>query len=576
MQNSFSLGLLHGALYGITPLTPWFIGLKRYVFEGQAKGLLTFAGLFLGQVGLLLVAFFGGTELLWIWYYLEPVLMLFGMLAVVNAMFLCWKPCELPTQLTSRKEAGLYLLTGVFFALCNPNGLMFGDSLLTTLPENNFAYLGGFVLLYTSLSFGLVYITCLSPLGQKAFGAWSIERMLNFTEPSLDFFAIRLRNVQIVSIATLFVLFLQFFELFPDSFTTYYVDTMFGATPAKGIMPKRDLHWIESSEEATDEDDLEGENKTVKVWKLQSKANMNRAFETDPRLPLDEESPWNTVYKYNSLNERLERNEISNERKELEVEYYEEGGLDTYLNKWLHHPKLRLMFKPDWDTREDMKASWLQQLTEIRFQMDDILRMQYATQYNEARPHLPFNIDYEFDYDFDAEKLAKDDMGITEEVVLDLKNLKNNPDVQASGFFNQTYEMVHRGGEFMDFSIVKLQNLPQEVSFPWDYPVVHAPNVPEISAGIQEANETDVARRNDVQNKNVWFLDPIALNTRFLANDPLPATHDRWVGSDMLELRAPNTTRRWWLGDDLATEEDVNFPIPSARETLMGKGGLRR
>ena len=50
MQNSFSLGLLHGALYGITPLTPWFIGLKRYVFEGQAKGLLTFAGLFLGQV----------------------------------------------------------------------------------------------------------------------------------------------------------------------------------------------------------------------------------------------------------------------------------------------------------------------------------------------------------------------------------------------------------------------------------------------------------------------------------------------------------------------------------------------
>ena len=104
-----------------------------------------------------------------------------------------------------------------------------------------------------------------------------------------------------------------------------------------------------------------------------------------------------------------------------------------------------------------MKASLLQQLTEIRFQMDDILRMQYATQYNEARPHLPFNIDYEFDYDFDAEKLAKDDMGITEEVVQDLKTLKTNPDVQASGFFNQTYEMVHRGGEFMDFSIVKLQ-----------------------------------------------------------------------------------------------------------------------
>ena len=58
MQNSFSLGLLHGALYGITPITPWFIGLKRYVLNGQTKGLLTFAGLFLGQVLLLLLAFF--------------------------------------------------------------------------------------------------------------------------------------------------------------------------------------------------------------------------------------------------------------------------------------------------------------------------------------------------------------------------------------------------------------------------------------------------------------------------------------------------------------------------------------
>ena len=53
MENSFSLGLIHGALYGITPITPWFIGLKRYVFEGQTKGLITFSGIFLGQLLLL-------------------------------------------------------------------------------------------------------------------------------------------------------------------------------------------------------------------------------------------------------------------------------------------------------------------------------------------------------------------------------------------------------------------------------------------------------------------------------------------------------------------------------------------
>ena len=53
---------------------------------------------------------------------------------------------------------------------------------------------------------------------------------------------------------------------------------------------------------------------------------------------------------------------------------------------------------------------------------------------------------------------------------------------------------------------------------------------------------------------------------------PLPATHDRWVGTlILLELRAPNTTRRWWLGDDLATEEDVNFPTHQLVKLLWGK-----
>ena len=591
MQNSFSLGLLHGALYGLTPLTPWFIGLKRYVLEGQAKGLLTFAGIFLGQVGLLLVAFFGGTELLWIWYYLEPVFILCGVLAVMQAMLLTWKPSEVPTRITSRKEVLLYLSTGVFFALCNPGGLMFGDSLLTTLPENNLSYIGGFILLYTSLSLGLVYLTCLSPIGQKAFGAWSMDRMLNFTEPSGDFYTIRLRNVQIASIATLFVLFLQFFQALPNSFTTYYVDTMFGATPAKGIVEKRDSYWIESAAVATvpkpgsgvdktvvlssvDKQNDADENGLVPTWKLQSNLNKNDVrngnVQTDQKIVLDELYPWDTVYNYNALNETLEREEITDELKALELEYYEEAGLDTYFEKWfekwLETPKRRLMLKTEWDTPREMNASWLQELTEIRFQMDDILRMQYATQYNEARPHLPFNIDYELDYNFDSEHLAKKgNEGITEEIVGDLAILQNNPAVRASGFFNQTYDMVHRGGEKMDFSIVKLQDLPQEVNFPWDYPVVHAPNVPDIVTGIQEADEADVMRRNDVQNKNIWFLDPIALNTRFLANEPSPT----------MEFRNPNTTRRWWLGD-LTTEADAEPLVLTLRETLLGKGGLRR
>ena len=39
MENSISLGLLHGLVYGIVPVAPWFVALKRYLLEGKEKGL---------------------------------------------------------------------------------------------------------------------------------------------------------------------------------------------------------------------------------------------------------------------------------------------------------------------------------------------------------------------------------------------------------------------------------------------------------------------------------------------------------------------------------------------------------
>ena len=230
------------------------------------------------------------------------------------------------------------------------------------------------------------------------------------------------------------------------------------------------------------------------------------------------------------------------------------------------------MFKPEWGTEDEMDARLLKQLTNVRFEMDDILRMHYASSLNEARPHLPFNMEYEQDYDFDSAAVAQDRL-VTEDNLIDLETLKSDPDLQREGYFTKTYDMVHRGGETIDFSIATLQDLPKEVNFPWDFPVVHAPNVPEIATGIQEEEPSLVAQRNEVQNNNVWFLDPIALNTRFLANDPLPASDPRWSGpdSETFSLRAPNTIRRWWLGEDLVSESDVEMPVQTARETIMAK-----
>jgi hypothetical protein len=586
MQNSFSLGLLHGALYGITPITPWFIGLKRYVFEGQAKGLLTFGGLFLGQVCLLLIAFFGGTELLWLWYYLEPVLIICGTLAMINALVFTWAPQELPVALATRKEGIMYFTTGMFFAVCNPGGIMFGDLLLTTLPENTFLYLIGFIFIYGIVAASLVYIVCLSPLGQKCFGAWSIARMRNREEPSVTLYGLRTRNVQIVSVLAFLTLTVQFLHSIPTSFTTYYADTMFGATPAKKLVPKRDFVWVESTEQPDESsEDVDEDQDEVKVWKLQSHPSTNKFstefFGQDRNPPLVEKGPWHTVHKYNALNTKLERDEIKDELKLLELENYDEGGLNPYIAKWWHKTKLRSTFKPDWGEYNEMNSRWLKELTRVRFEMDDILRMQYAPTSNEPRPHLPFNLEYESDYNLDPKDVAQS-REVLEDDAIALESLKRNTKVTDSGFFNQTYEMVHRGGQQrMDFSIVRLQDLPQEVNFPWDFPVVHAPNVSQVEPSIEDSDEQVIAQRNEVQNKNVWFLDPIALNTRFLANDPLPETDERWTDlpADIAELRVPNAARRFWLGSDFVTEADMEMPKQTARETIMSKvfpGGHKR
>ena len=53
MENSISLGLIHGLVYGIVPVAPWFVALKRYLLEGKEKGQLAVAGTVVGQVSLL-------------------------------------------------------------------------------------------------------------------------------------------------------------------------------------------------------------------------------------------------------------------------------------------------------------------------------------------------------------------------------------------------------------------------------------------------------------------------------------------------------------------------------------------
>lgn len=601
MHNSFSLGLFHGTLYGITPITPWFFGLYQFVFYGQNKGLLTFAGLYLGQVVLLLAAFFGGTQLLWVWYYLEPVFIAYGFLLMLfNYIFILSDggvKMRLLTGPANRKEALFYFGTGILLALGNPGGAKGGGLLLNTFPENPAVYLCGFLLVYTTFAVGVVYALCLSPLGQKYFGPWSLKDMLNNNDPrgrvntgwgGMARGISRVGYIRIATVASFLVVLLQFFQLSPRPFSAFYLDFLFGGTPAKSLTPMREFAWVESEEiDKTAEDTNEEE--PPKVWKRQSQLDMNHIMDNEADPNIEEEAPWHTVWKYNQLNEKLEREGISDEQKELEVEHLEAESPNTeYVTryvKWYMDSKLRLQLQPDWASTE-MNAHWLKELTRIRAEMDDIFVAQHEASFNTARPHLPFTPSFDIDYDWDPVAVAKNEE-LTEDEALELRALQFTP--KAKNFMTETYDMVHRGGEYVDVGAVTLQDLPKEVHFPWDYPLVRAPNVPDIRPGIEEEERTVVETKNAVQNKNVWFLDPIAVNMRFLANDPAPATDSRWTAgpiikgeptpADIPEFRAPNTTRRWWRGPDANVEADTQVVTQTPREIISAKvipGGTKR
>ena len=417
MENSFSLGLIHGALYGITPITPWFIGLKRYVFEGQTKGLITFSGIFLGQLLLLSLALLGGSELLWLWYYVEPALVIVGLVAMLRAFAVCWEPFERPTPLQTRREGLLYLGTGMLFALCNPGGLDFGNYFLTSAPSNTFSYLGGFILFYTLFALGLLYVLCLSPIAQRFWGPWSIARMREGIEPGLDLYSLRVRNIQKIAIGTMFVLSLQILDITPGAFGMYYFDTVFGITPADKILPGRNMEWIESDEErpvvpveGQDPEEVADQTEIVKVWKLQSAFDLNNVTDSDQEVALDEEGPWHTIFKYNTLNDKLERDELTPDYKRAELDTYEAKGPNRHYIKWLiktTHP-FRMMFKPDWDVTTNITdTDWVKDLRKMRWEMDTLSDGTYPKTPLEM-VFLPFSSGFEHDYDYEAAEIAKD------------------------------------------------------------------------------------------------------------------------------------------------------------------------
>ena len=192
---------------------------------------------------------------------------------------------------------------------------------------------------------------------------------------------------------------------------------------------------------------------------------------------------------------------------------------------------------------------------------------------------LPFSSGFEHDYDYEAAEIAKD-TAVTEDDVLALNELRYGSKLaktRATGFLDQKFDTYSRGTDSEDFSVVRLQDLPKQVQLPWDYPLVQAPNFPdaEVRVSPQQASVADIEAKNKIQNKNIWFLDPVALNMRFLANNPLPDTDERWnlPETELLKMKSMNTIRRLQMNEtsgEGAGEVEFNQETLSARDTLMG------
>jgi threonine/homoserine/homoserine lactone efflux protein len=273
MNDSFTLGLLHGVLYGITPVTPWFIALKRYVYEGPTKGLLTFVGLCFGQFGLVVLAFCGNREVLVLWYFVEPVLVLCGVCVLWIAFISCWETTDRPTPIATRKEALKYVASGVLFALCNPGGLMFSNLLLTALPGCTWLYLSGFFLMYASLMAGAVYLAFFSPRApfQKWFGPRVLLRNPSGYQLAFNFAyrSPRVSKLRVMSMVTAAILLWQVANYNDAGFWTNYTDMVYSPP---WMQEKEDFSdQTHTKQEITREDDTEEEIKARAREKVEAR-----------------------------------------------------------------------------------------------------------------------------------------------------------------------------------------------------------------------------------------------------------------------------------------------------------------
>ena len=237
MDNSFSLGVLHGLFYAVTPSLPWFMALKHYIINGPTRGTLVYAGVLIGQLVFLWMGFFGWKELIWLWYYVEPILHIVGWVGLLTIfaelyrgrlpdmyrrVFDTGTRLISPRSLPVRREAVRFIGVGALWVFCNP-GTVGGTSILIgSIPTMPTVYLLG-SLVGMGGTFGLLYISLVRP---------KYDRLMK-----VEYVNIALVKQAMKPLSNLFLgwCFLSLFLNADETYLLYYYDNLVGYTPFEQV-----------------------------------------------------------------------------------------------------------------------------------------------------------------------------------------------------------------------------------------------------------------------------------------------------------------------------------------------------
>ena len=509
MENSLTLGLYHGFIYGIVPMAPWLVALKRYLYEGKQKGQLAVAGTIAGQVVFFAMTYFGWRDLIQIWYLLEPALFCAGFVMLIRIALDLWENIAYADltygPIRTRREGFNFFFASFFLMFCNPweiEGTQY--VFMASLPENVILYLLGFTLMAAGTVVGLW-----STLGYRIFGKTSrnARGLGRYTSKRL---ALALTTCMALSLLEtnagqlIFPYTDNLMAYFPRTFDRYKLAVSRGYIWLPGADPNApEVEATPASEEFKPKNSEAKKKKVDTTQKADDElqvhyASIHGGNRSDVRVDQDAKNIWKKNIFYN-VRHRFAKINAKRER------YIEND--DDYKSELAHHVwrgftprafRLRagihaLLPKPDYEKRDI--PEYLRELAQIRHEIDQNLT--FLVPPSERSNYLPYSVDLngspylnELDIRFKDEHYPKE--GFRQHIYkkatseLELEQIKKNANKfldsvtwEIDQYGNRvkpvgSYELMNMAHKRMVLSYAKLHELPVKFRVPWHYTSVPA------------------------------------------------------------------------------------------------------